>query len=341
LRLGVIGAGAFARACHVPALLGHPHADVVMICGRHRGRTEALAAELGIPSFTLDAAELCASEQLDAVTVCTPNDAHAGHVLLALDSGKHVFCEKPLALTVDEATRMVRMARARRVVNQVGFTFRHLFGIQQLQRRVRQGDIGEPLLMRLHHQYFDGVTTSQEIRWQHRRAFGGGVLRDSASHLFDLARFVLGPVTAIRADLRHAGRPDVETEDVASVGLCHTSGAGAECFASRITPAHRPNFVEIVGRDGALSALISRGAADALTRTGASGWQEVSLPPEAADGRPHALDRMMHSFVDACLQGHLGEGSASFDDGLAVQQMIDAAEQAACSRDWMRVEVSG
>lgn len=310
-----------------------------MICGRNLARTETLAAEFGIPSVTLDAAELCASERLDAVTVCTPNAAHAEHVLLALESGKHVFCEKPLALTVEEARGMVRMARARRVVHQVGFTFRHLLGVAQLERRVKQGDIGDPLLMRLHHQYFDGVTTESEARWQHRRASGGGVLRDSTSHLFDLARFVLGPVTAVRAELRHAGRPGVETEDVAVVGLRHASGAGAECFTSRITPAHRPNFVEVIGRDGGLSALVSRGGFDALSSTALGGWQEVRLPPEAADGRFHALDRMMHSFVDACLQGRLCEGSASFDDGLAVEEMIEAAERAACSRGWIDIKM--
>jgi len=95
LRLGVIGAGAFAQACHVPGLMSHPQAEVVMICGRDRTRTQSVAARFGIPSITLDPAELCACEQPDAVTVCTPNEAHIvtfrKHTLLPHDDCLYAF----------------------------------------------------------------------------------------------------------------------------------------------------------------------------------------------------------------------------------------------------------
>jgi predicted dehydrogenase len=339
LRLGVIGAGAFAQACHVPGLMSHPRAEVVMICGRERTRTQSVAARFGIPSITLDPAELCACEQLDAVTICTPNEAHSRQALLALSHGKHVFCEKPLSLTVAEASEMASVARASGLVHQVGFTYRHLFGVQELQRRVKLGEIGEPFLLRAHHEYFDGLKGVAEVGWRHRRGIaGGGVLHDSGAHLFDLARFILGPITTVRAQLQFLGRPGVETDDVASIGFHCASGAGGQWFATRLTPAHRPNFVQVVGSDGALEALISRGGFDALSRSVQSGWETICLPDEARDGRPHALDRMMCSFVDACLQGRLCEDAASFDDGLATQQMVAAAELAAGTAGWVRVE---
>src|SRR6267378_4518913 len=97
LRLGVIGAGAFADTCHIPGLSSHPQAEVAMLCGRDRTRTRAMADRWNIPSITLNPAELC--EQVDAVTICTPNDLHGPLALLALKEGKHVFCEKPLALS--------------------------------------------------------------------------------------------------------------------------------------------------------------------------------------------------------------------------------------------------
>ena len=339
LRLGVIGAGAFARACHVPGLLSHPQAEVVMICGRERTRTESLAAQFGIPSTTLDPAELCACGHLDAVTICTPNEAHSRHALLALSHGKHVFCEKPLSLTVREATEMASLARASGLVHQVGFTYRHLFGVQELQRRVKQGDVGEPFLLRAHHEYFDGLKGVAEVGWRHRREVaGGGVLHDSGAHLFDLARFILGPITAIKADLQFLGRPGVETV-TSRRSVFAASGASGQWFATRLTPARRPNFVQVVGSEGALEALISRGVFDALSRSGLQPCREdLILPDEARDGRPHALDRMMRSFVDACLQGRLCEGAASFDDGLAVQRMIAAAEQAAGTAGWVQLE---
>ncbi len=336
LRVGVIGAGAFARACHLPGLASHPRAEVVMLCGRDAARSEALAAEFGVRSVTLEPAELCASKEVDAVTICTPNNVHGHHALLALAHGKHVFCEKPLALTVDEATAMVAAAKKANVVHQVGFTFRHLFGVQELRRRVEKGDVGEPLVLRIHHQYFDGVTGGDDIRWQHRlEDAGGGVLRDSGSHLLDLARVILGPVAAVKAELGCGGRPGVETDDVATVKLRHESGVRGECFASRLAAAKQPNYVEVLGTEGALHALISRGGFDALRRFGQREWHDVRLPDEASGESFHALHRMMHSFVDGCLKEQLDKAAASFDDGLAVQQIIAAAEEAARTREWV------
>jgi predicted dehydrogenase len=338
LRVGIIGAGAFARACHLPGLASHPRAEVVMLCGRDAVRTEALALEFGIRSVTLDPAELCASKEIDAVTICTPNNMHGRHALLAFAHGKHVFCEKPLALTVDEATAMVAAAKKCNVVHQVGFTFRHLLGVQELRRRVKKGDIGEPLVLRVQHQYFDGVAGGDDIRWQHRvEDAGGGVLRDSGSHLFDLARLILGPVAAVKAELDFGGRPGVETDDVARVRLRHESGVRGECFASRLAAAERPNYVEVVGTKGALHAFISRGGFDALRHFDESEWHDVRLPDDVSGEKFHALYRMMHSFVDGCLKGQLDKAAASFDDGLAVQQIIAAAEEAARTQEWVKL----
>ena len=309
-----------------------------MLCGRDPVRTQALATEFGIAEITLDAGELCARPDIDAVTICTPNHMHGRHAMIALAHGKHVFCEKPLALTVDEAATMVDAANRQTVVHQVGFTFRHLFGVEELQRRVQDGEIGEPLVLRLHHQYFDGVQGGPDIRWHHTLdAAGGGVLRDTGSHLFDLARFILGPIAAVRAELTFSGRPGVQTDDVATVGLWYDSGASGECFASRVTPAHHPNFVEVVGSKGALHALLSRGGYDRLKRLAQSEWQEVELPAEAGGGGFHALQRMMHSFVEGCLRGAPSKGAATFEDGLATQQMISAAEEAALSHGWVKL----
>ena len=340
LRFGVIGAGAFAEACHIPGLLSHPHAEVVMVCGRELKRTQALASRFGISNVTLDPAKLCTSDDVDAVSICTPTAAHHEQAMLALRHGKHVFCEKPLALSVDDAAEMARAAKASGRVHQVGFTFRHLFGVGELRRRIDAGQVGEPFLLRLNHEYLDGLQAGAALGWRYRSGFaGGGVLHESGAHLFDLARLLLGPIRAIRADLRFLRRPGVETDDVVSVGLRYASGAGGQLFATRVTRPRIPNSVQVVGSEGSLEALISRGGFDALchARPGHSGWEELPLPAEARDGRPHALDRMMRSFVDACLQGHLTEGAASFEDGLAVQRMIGAAEEAA-GGGWVELE---
>jgi predicted dehydrogenase len=339
LRFGVIGAGAFAEACHVPGLQSHPQAEVVAICGRRPERARALAERFGVPEICADPAELCAREDLDGLTICTPNAAHREQALLAFAHGKHVFCEKPLGLSVAEAEEMLRAAEASGRVHQVAFTYRYLYGVEELRRRVRAGDVGEPFLFRAHHEYWDSLRPGAAIGWRELKApAGGGVLYDSGSHFFDLARFLLGPIAAVKATLQFLPRPGVETDDLATAWLRFASGARGSWHASRITPPRSENHVQVVGREGALEALLSRGRFDALraARPGA-GWQELPLPEEARDGEAHALGRMMRSFVDACLRGRLNEEDASFEDGLAAQRAIAAAAESA-EGGWVRLE---
>ncbi|MFL6291460.1 MAG: Gfo/Idh/MocA family protein [Thermoanaerobaculia bacterium] len=339
LRFGVIGAGAFAEACHVPGLLSHPGAEVVAVCGRRPERARALAGRFGIPEVCADPGELCARDDLDGIAICTPNAAHREQALLAFAHGKHVFCEKPLGLSVAEAEEMLRAAEASGRVHQVAFTYRYLHGIGELRRRVRAGDVGEPYLFRAHHEYWDGLRPGAAIGWRELRApAGGGVLYDSGSHLFDLARFILGPIAEVKADLQILPRPGVETDDLATAWFRHASGIRGQWYASRITPPRAENYVQVVGTEGAVEALLSRGRLDALraARPGMAGWEELPLPEEARDGQAHALGRMMRSFVDACLRGRLGEEDASFHDGLAAQRAIAAAEVSA-EGGWVRL----
>jgi predicted dehydrogenase len=308
LRFGVIGAGAFAEACHVPGLLSHPQAEVVAICGRRRERAQMVADRFSISFVTTEPAALCARDDLDGVSICTPNATHREQALLAFAHGKHVFCEKPLGISVMEAAEMTRAAETSGRMHQIAFTYRHLHGVAELRRLVAAGEVGEPFFFRAHHESWDGILQGTALGWRGLRGpSGGGVLYDSGAHLFDLARFILGPIAAVRADLQFLPRKGVETDDLAAV-----------CF---------------------LEAFLSRGGVDVLRRTrpGLPGWEELPLPDLARHGYPHALDRMMRSFVDACLRGRLSEGAASFHDGLAVQRAIAAAEEAASS-GWVRLD---
>lgn len=340
LRFGVIGTGAFAEACHIPGLQAHPQAEVAAICGRRRDRTQAVADRFGIATVTTEPADLCARSDIDGIAICTPNASHCADALLALGHGKHVFCEKPLALSVAEAETMVRLAASSGRVHQVAFTFRYLYGVEELRRRVHAGEIGEPLLFRAHHEHWDGLRPGSAIGWRGQgAAAGGGVLQDTGAHLVDLARFVMGPIAAIRADMHHVPRQDVESDDIATAWLRFASGQAGYWHASRITPPRAPNAVQVIGREGALEALLSRGGFDALrrARSGPPGWEELPLVDAARDGQTHALTRMMRSFVDACLRGSLAAGDASFHDGLIAQRVLAAAQQSA-GTDWIALD---
>src|SRR3954453_13958318 len=149
LRFGVIGAGGFAEICHVPGLQTHPRAEVVALCGRRFDHARAMADRLGIPDVHTDYRELCAREDLDGVTITTPNAVHAEQALEAFSRGKHVFCEKPLGMEGPRVRRMPQGAEESGKVHQVAFTFRYTYGVQELRRRVRAGDIGQPYYLRI------------------------------------------------------------------------------------------------------------------------------------------------------------------------------------------------
>src|SRR5207237_341647 len=121
----------------------------------------------------------------------------------------------------------------------------------------------------------------------------------------------------------------------------HESGARGQWFMSRATPPHSENgYLEVIGPEGALRTSLSRGNVERLrvSRPASPQWEDLPLPEEAGDGKPHGLGLMMRSFVDACLRGRLdGDIDASFVDGLAAQQGLAAVIQANESYTWVRL----
>jgi predicted dehydrogenase len=350
LRFAVIGTGEFAEACHVPGLQSHPCAEVVALCGSDYERTRAAADRLGIPEVHTDYRELCSHEDIDGITIATPNVFHVDRALAAFRHGKHVLCEKPLGMDVGEARRMTDAAEASGKIHQVAFTFRYGYAVRELRRRVRAGDIGQPYYLRVQYDAWTGLLPDWKIGWREKRDLaGGGMLYDLGSHLFDVAQFVLGPTEIVTGFVQNFPRQRidsftgeltrVETDDIAAAWFRHQNGARGQWFISRVTPPYAENgYLEIIGQEGALKASLSRGKVDLLKVSLPSRpeWEELPLPPEARDGKPHCLGIMMRSFVDACLRGKLdGDVDASFHAGLAAQQAIEAVIEANDRLTWV------
>ena len=356
LRFGVIGAGEFATVCHLPGLQSHPQAEVVALCRRQHDEGRSIADRFGVPDVHTDYRELCERDDLDAVTIATPNAVHAEQVITALNCGKHVFCEKPIATNVAQATEMVCAAESRGKVHQVAFTFRYNYGVQELRRRVRAGDIGRPYYTRIQYDGWAGLRSDFKAGWRDKSSMaGGGVLYDFGSHLFDILRYVLGPIDLVTgllqnfprkaADQKTGEMTDVETDDIAAAWFRHESGLRGQWFIGRITPMFTQNgCLEVIGPEGALQAKLSRGKEDRLRVTDPDSqcWSDLPLPAEAGDGQPHCLGIMMRSFVDACLRGEIDRNiDASFHDGLAAQQAVAAVIEANQNMSWVRLADAG
>jgi predicted dehydrogenase len=209
LRVGVIGAGGFAEICHVPGLQTHPTAKVVALCGRRADHARAMADRLGVPDVHTDYQELCARDDLDAVTITTPNVVHAEQAICAFEHGKHVFCEKPLGMNLAEVRRMEQVARESGLIHHVAFTFRYTYCVQELRRLLRCGAIGQPYLIRISYDGWGALRAGAEVHWRHRKdQAGGGMLFDMGSHLFDVSRLPARPHRAgNRLAAHHSSHP--------------------------------------------------------------------------------------------------------------------------------------
>jgi predicted dehydrogenase len=348
VRCGVIGAGGFAETCHIPGLQGHPGAEVVALCGRNEAHARAMAGRTGVPHVFTDYRELIARDDIDAVTVVTPNVSHHPIAMAALEAGKHVFCEKPLAMDAAQAREMERAALAAGKVAQVAFVFRFLHGTEALRQAVRSGKIGKPFFARVRFEGGGDLRPDTTIAWRHlAEESGAGMLADMGSHAIDLLNFALEPIREVcgvmhrvdrsRKDRRTGETRAVTSDDLAGAYWRNGSGVQGEFVVSRITRARGGNNeLEVFGEEGTVRAALSRGHNDAATLERVEGGEEaLTLPDESRSGEDFGLGRMTRAFVDAILGNPPLGVEASFTDGRLAQEGIDAVIRSAEERRWV------
>ncbi len=194
VRLGYIGAGNIAtheRAGHLTNLKYVPHAQVVAVSDVAPGRAESVATQFGIPHAYTNYEDLLARDDIDAVTVLTPNYLHAPITIAALRAGKHVLCEKPMALTVADAEAMVNTARETGKKLMIAFNNRFRADAQSLKRFIDDGALGQVYFARTGWLRRSGIPglgswfTNKELS-------GGGVLLDLGPHMLDIALWMMG-----------------------------------------------------------------------------------------------------------------------------------------------------
>jgi len=200
LRAGVIGTG-FIGPVHIEALrrLGVP---VTALCAPP-ARVRAAADRLGVPLAFGDYRELIRSPKVDVVHITAPNRFHAEMALAALKAGKHVVCEKPLAMNTRETRRILKQARTARTVFAVNYNVRFYPAVLQLHRAVADGDFGE--IIHVNGSYFqDWLFKDTDYNWRLLPAEGGKLraVADIGTHWLDTVSFILGSkITAVFADL--------------------------------------------------------------------------------------------------------------------------------------------
>lgn len=191
LQIGVAGCGWVTEHWHLPALAGRTDARVVAVTDLDGARAQRVAQRFGIDRCHADVRALVEDPSVEAVAVCVPTESHAEVAALALQAGKHVLVEKPLALDVADCDRLIELEQRSGRTAMVGFNLRWHRLVRQARERLRAGAVGEPAMAQTRFtaasRYRDGVAD-----WRKQRALGGGVIVDQAVHHFDLWRFLLG-----------------------------------------------------------------------------------------------------------------------------------------------------
>ncbi|MBD8079392.1 Gfo/Idh/MocA family protein [Cellulosimicrobium arenosum] len=309
LGVGVVGMGGIATM-HARALreLGERVRLVAYSGGAGPAREEALA---GWPAAHLAPQEVISHPEVDVVAVCSPSGTHAELALAALEAGRHVVVEKPLALDVGDALRVAEAARERGLmvstISQRRFEPEHV----ALKRAVDTGALGEVRLATTHVHWFRDDDYYRAAGWRSTTAQGGGSLMNQGVHNLDLLRWLCGPVDSVTAQHGTLGHA-MEAEDTTVATVRFTSGALGVVTTTTTTPPGFPATITLLGARGAVelgqgdvlrwdvpgvpapgSGAIASGAADPLA-IGHAGhlaqWRQIVTALDSASPVPVGID---------------------------------------------------
>ena len=341
------------------------------LVGRDPDRVAQAAHRLGWESSETDWTRLLSRSDIDLVDVCTPGDTHAEIAIAALDAGKHVLCEKPLANTVAEAQAMADAAdraAARGVLAMVGFTYRRVPAIVLAQQLVGEGRIGD--IRHVRAQYLQDWISDPlaPMTWRlQREKAGSGALGDIGAHIVDLTQFITGQdvlrvngllETFVRERPRGPGQPNgIVTVDDAAAFLARFSGGAVGVFEATRYATGRKNAIrlEINGSNGSLAFDFEDMNVlqffDGEESPQTAGFRRVLVtepehpyaghwwPPGHGLGYEHGFVHQVADLVTAIGQGQ--QPLPSFADGLQVQRVLAAVERSSELGSWQSTEVLG
>ncbi len=366
--IGLIGSGfmgrahalAFRAACGVFPLRQLPVLEVLADTTEQRAREAARS--LGFRRATADWHALIADPAVDIVAIATPNRLHAPMALDGIARGRHVYCEKPLATTLDDAIAMTRAAEAAGVVTMVGFNYLKNPIVETAREIVRSGEIGEVTGYRGIHAEDFMADPEAPFSWRCEPDEAGGALADIGSHAIAMARYLLGEVEEVcgRLDTIHRSRPltgggrrEVPVDDQASLllrfrGRPFTASVSASWLASG---RDMQLAFELSGTKGGLVFTQERFNELRLFRTGGerarAGFNTINAGPAhgsygafcPAPGHQLGFNDLktieVRRLLDAVADGSLTD--APFREALQVTRVMEAARLSSASGRWVEL----
>ncbi|WP_291267643.1 Gfo/Idh/MocA family oxidoreductase [Gemmatimonas sp.] len=362
--MGLLGAGAWAQGAHLPGYARDPRCKVVAIADPVREKADAFAREFGIPHVYDSHEALLAHHGLDAVDVCTPSATHFALSWAALEAGKHVLCEKPVAYDYAETRRAAALAAAKGLKTKLGFTFRYSPGMRYMKALIDEGFIGEPFIFNGFEQNSQWLDPQNPLRQVDHTADQSSIqvssLEGYGAPIMDIGHLCMGsrfaqvvgtmknfiPERMVRATGTMM-RMNIDDGDI-FIGE-FANGAIGSIQTSFVTVGNYPGIeARVYGSKGALICRMveENGVAETLKAASADAveFRELEIPQRfyPTGGSPRESWRSLfyanltHSFISE-IRGDVAGNEGNFEDGAHVQELINAVERSYRQRRWVSI----
>ena len=357
LNFAIVGCGGIALQNHLPGLALCPDVKVMALCDTDAATLERARLQTGVAITSINHADIVKRDDIHAVIIATPNFTHAPIALDAIAHGKHVLCEKPLALNPADARAMAEAADRSGVRHMSAFTYRFVPAMRYLAHLVERGDLGQPYHYRSCRLQDWG---KRNLGWrQIRKLAGTGELGDMLSHRIDFANLLVGPMKRLVANLKQwqperGGRPN-ELDDWVAILAEFQNGATGVLESSKLASGRNESwrsldYVEINGSERSFVFITSEWNKLQTGKIGGPGMETIQIPREfwkipgaprdVTQGDPLVTFRYDQAweFVDAIRNQR--SCNPSFHDGVRAQEIIDAAERSAETRQWVDLGIA-
>ena len=357
--IAIIGSGQIALANHLPGFSYCPDTRVVALCDSNPQVLEAAAKSTDIKNTYTDYNEVLKRDDVSAVVIATPNVFHAPITFAACAAGKHVLCEKPIAMNLPEAMEMVKAAEKANVRHMTAFTYRFVPAMQYMLHLVKRGDIGRPYHFRAQRfqDWYD-----RNLGWrQVKKMAATGEIGDMLSHRIDYGHILIGPIRRLVADMRRfvdsrGGQP-ADVDDWVSIIAEFESEAGERAptgvlestkLATGRGEGHRGlDLCEVNGSEGTIAYTTQKPLELLIGKKGDPELHRIPVPPEFLvwpgsprdpnEGDPLATFRYDQDFEFIDAIRHHRPCWPSLRDGARVQAVIDAALVSDQQKKWVDV----
>ena len=346
--LVVVGSGLWA-GFYLSACERHERAHAIAVCNPNLASAERLGRRFGVPAVG-DLDELLARDDVDAIAIVTPNDSHADLALRAAAAGKHVLCEKPMAMNIAEARAMTDAVDAAGLVSGINFTWRNPSAARYARFLVERGELGR--LFHINGHFNQGWLIDAQVprNWRLERArTGSGTLGDIGSHILDLAEWISGdrivslvaeaPTFVAERPVPGGGYGEVDVDDAVAILARTDSGALGNFSSSRyVRSAGMDQVLELHGERGALRMNFGDQASIAVSIghfAREQQWVDAPIPARFQRTQQQYLEDNVTRFLDAIVEGEVNV--PSFADGLRNQILIDAVIDSATSGRWVEL----